>query len=157
MNILSFFKKRNIEEKKIIADCGHETKEKDTVTAFGESTITQLPIEDGKTPYCHRCIEKMAIKCAWCGHVIFIGNPITLYTPRNKDFEVPEHAVVYNEDPLQLVGCLRWDCAQTGADRAGFWLPPGKVQRVPTAIEMCMQDLKNGGSGVVTISDLSEA
>lgn len=150
MSILTFF------GGKIVADCGHKTKKKDKVTAYGESTVTGVPIKNGKTPYCHRCIEKMAIKCAWCGHVIFIGDPITLYTPRDKDFKVPEHAVAYRENPLQLVGCLRWECAETGADRAGFWLPPGAVQRVPTAYEMCMQDMQNGGSGVVIIGDLSK-
>ena len=78
----------------------------------------------------------MAIQCAWCGEPIFIGDPITLYTP-HRDFQIPAHAVVHSENPLQLVGCLRWGCADTGADRAGFWLPgengKGCVRRVPTA------------------------
>ena len=143
MGILSIF------EKRVIADCGHETKVKDRVTAFGESVIAELPIKDEKTPYCHRCIEKMAIRCAWCGHAIFIGDPITLYTPP-KDFKIPEYAVIYKENPLQLIGCLRWNCAQSGADRAGFWLPPGRVQRVQTVYEMCIRN------GIVVIDDLSK-
>lgn len=87
----------------------------------------------------------MAIRCAWCGNRIFIGDPITLYTPltqeltQNNDFQVPENAVVYSKDPLQLVGCLGWNCAESGADRAGFWVPgengKGRVQRVQTAYE----------------------
>lgn len=150
MRLLSFF------TKKIVADCGHETKKKDKVTAFGENTETHLSAQGGKIPYCHRCLEKMAIKCAWCGHVIFIGDPITLYTPSNKDFKVPGHAIIHNKDPLQLVGCLRWDCAETGADRAGFWVPPGNVQRVPTAFEIIMADVKEGDDGIVCVGDLSK-
>lgn len=133
MSVLSIFKKN------YSADCGHKTKLHDRVTAFGESTLTRLSIKDGKIDYCHQCIEKMAIQCAWCGHTIFIGDPITLYSPRDEDFEVPEHAIFYQEDSLQLVGCLRWNCADSGADRMGFWLPPGIVQRVQSAYVICMQ------------------
>ena len=147
---MCFFKKR------ITTECGHETKERDVIIAFGEKTITKLPVKNGRTPYCHRCIEKMAIRCAWCGKVIFIGDPITLYTPSNKNFKIPEYAIVYNKKPLQLVGCLRWDCAETGGDRAGFWIPPGKVERVPTGFELSVQDLKQGGSGIVVIEDLNK-
>lgn len=89
--------------------------------------------------YCLDCIEEMKIQCAWCNGPISIGEPITLYTPGTGDFQIPLHAVVFNKSPLQLVGCLRMDCAETGADRAGFWVPGeagrGKVHRVPTAIE----------------------
>ncbi|MFH0819492.1 MAG: hypothetical protein V1892_00495 [bacterium] len=139
--------------KKIIAQCGHEIKLKDEVSAFGETTITTIkPDEDGKVEYCHRCLEKMAIQCAWCGKSIFIGYPITLYTPKNKDFAIPPHAVIFNKDPLQLVGCLRWDCAQSGVDRAGFWLPPGKVYRVPTPLEIVM----SGKKEMLIVSDLSD-
>lgn len=145
MSLFGIFKK------KIIANCGHETKEKDAVTAFGESTITKIPIKDGKTEYCHRCLEKMAIKCAWCGGVIFIGAPITLYSPAKEDFKIPEHAVVYSKDPLKLVGCLRWKCADSGVDRVGFWLPPGTVMRVPSPLEVAMQS-----GGTVVVSDLGD-
>lgn len=67
-----------------------------------------------------------------------IGDPVTLYTPMKKDFEIPKHAVVYNKDPLQLVGCLRWDCAECGGDRSGFWNYPGKVERVLSPIEIAL-------------------
>lgn len=145
MKFFNIFKR-----KKIQAGCGHETKEKDRVTAFGEGCETQVPVIDGKTDYCHRCLERMAIKCAWCGKAIFIGDPITLYTPIDKDFKAPEYAVVHCNNPLQLVGCLRWNCAQTGADRAGFWYPPGKVMRVPSPLEMAMQS-----GDMVIVEDLS--
>ena len=140
MKLFSIFKK------KIVADCGHETLEKDTVIAFGESCKTKIPIVDGKTSYCHRCLEKMAIKCAWCGGVIFIGDPITIYSPRDKDNKMPDYAVLYNKEHNSYVGCLR--CAETGA---GFWYPPGKVYRIPTPIETAMY------IEVVCIGNLSDS
>jgi hypothetical protein len=120
--------------------CGHHTKQRGPVQAFGQTATIRMPKnKDGSVDYCLACIGEMMIRCAWCGKPIFIGEPITLYTPRG-DFQVPEHAVVYNNDPLQLVGCLRWDCAESGVDRAGFWLPGddcnGRVYRVPTPIEV---------------------
>jgi len=142
--------------KKIVAGCGHETLKKDKVTAFGISCETKIPIVDGKTDYCHRCLEKMAIRCSWCGGVIFIGDPVTLYSPNDKNHKMPDYAVLHNKKDNSYVGCLRLNCAETGADRAGFWYPPGKVYRVPTPIEMCMQNLKNGGNGVVIVGDLSD-
>ena len=111
MNIFQIFKK------KLTANCGHVTKEKNTIIVFGEKINITLSLENGKTEYCHKCIEKMAIRCAWCGHSILIGDPITLYSPRNKDFKIPPYATIFNKEPLQLVGCLRWDCAETTAPR----------------------------------------
>jgi hypothetical protein len=95
----------------------------------------------------------MAIRCAWCGNVIFIGDPITLYTPAKKDFSIPEYAKIYTDKPLRIVGCLRWDCAETGADRAGFWMPPGKVHRMPTAFEKLMS---NDGKGIIICENLTD-
>ncbi len=141
----------NIFKKKIVTDRGHETLEKDTVTAFGASCKTKIPIVDGKTDYCHRCLEKMAIRCAWCGGVIFIGDPITLYSPRDRNRKMPDYAVLHNKEHNSYVGCLRWNCAESGADRAGFWYPPGQVMRVPSPLEMAMQ---NGG--MICVSDLSD-
>ena len=138
-------------KRKIVADCGHETLIRDKVSAFGETITTELPIENGKTPYCHRCIEKMAIRCAWCGRPIFIGDPVTLYSPVNKNFKMPDYAIIYNKEHNSYVGCLRWDCAETSADRMGFWYPPGKVIRVPSPIEMAIQS-----GGPVVVNDLSK-
>jgi hypothetical protein len=150
---MNFF---NIFKKKIVAGCGHKTLEKDKVWAFGASDETTIPIIDGKTDYCHRCLEKMAIRCAWCGEVIFIGYPITLYSPRDKDHKMPDYAVLHNGEHNSYVGCLRWNCAESGADRAGFWYPPGKVYRVPTPIEMCIQNMQNGGDGIICVRDLTD-
>lgn len=141
---------QNLFSRKFLAKCEHKTYKKDLVSAFGEKCITKVPVNNKTTPYCHRCLEKMAIRCAWCGEVIFIGDPITLYTP-DENFKAPEYSVVYKNDPLQLVGCLRWDCAESGADRIGFWLPPGKVEKIMSPIEQCFRS----GQSVV-VMDLSK-
>jgi hypothetical protein len=134
--------------------CDHKTKRKGKVEAFDSHTITSMPLnQSGSVDWCLKCLGKMAVRCAWCGKPIFIGDPITLYTPRG-DFKVPEYAVAYKQDPLQLVGCLRWECADTRADRAGFWLPGndgrGQVERVPTAYAAI---LGSGGNYAVIIGD----
>lgn len=153
--------------------CGHTAKWKTVLTIHGLTGVFRAP---SKPPdYCPECFAKAAIKCAWCGGTILPGDPITLYSPgpptelffstkepgvaqqqrKQEDFVVPEHAVVYQREPrLVLVGCLGWDCADTGADRAGFWVMPGKVKRVATVYEMLMA---TGGEGSIIIGDLSDS
>jgi len=123
--------------------CGHKTKSTGFMKAGDRVTIMTMPLAENKRPdYCLDCIGKMTIKCAWCSNDITIGSPVTLYTPVDT-YEVPDHAVPYTEGGSKaLVGCLGWECACSGADRAGFWLPgedgKGRVHRVPTAIEILM-------------------
>lgn len=152
LNKLNRLRKRKTTQIYIATKCGHPTVQAGDVTAFGVTIQTQMPLVRDEVEYCLACILGMAIRCAWCKLPIFIGDPITLYTPREADFKVPEHAVVYSLEPLRLVGCLRWDCAQTGADRAGFWLPDstgkGHVQRTPSLFEQALE-----GCGVI-VEDL---
>jgi len=132
------------------AQYGHMTRLKGPVHAFGKISDGQIqPEKNGKVSYCLQCIEAMTIQCAWCGEHILPGEPITLYTPRDKNYTIPEGAVTYSQDPLRLVGCLRFDCAQTGADRAGFWVPPGQVEPVMSPLEACMLS-----GGVVVVPDM---
>lgn len=146
---LNLFEKQKPEqkpEKVYLAKCGHESKKCDKVEAFGEHTYTTVPLIDNEIEYCHKCLSKMAIQCARCSKPIFIGDPITLCSPSNASFEVPEHAVVYKKDPLTLVGCGRTTCADTGADYCGRWIPPGEVKRSPSLLETAMA---NPGSIVI--------
>lgn len=140
---------RFFQPKNILADCGHLTKAVDVLTVFGYGCTTRLPIIGGHTAYCHACLAKMVIRCAWCGQPIFVGDPVTLYTP-GQNFVLPEYAQIYRRDPLQIVGCLRWNCAATGADRAGFWVPPGQVKRVQSPLERAI-----AADGIVIIEDLA--
>lgn len=160
--------------------CGHRTKRGGPVSAFGRTITTKMPKnDDGSVDYCLDCIGKMAIRCAWCGDPIFIGDPITLYSPgpragffsseepseaqkvREQDgFVVPDGAVVYRENPLTLIGCLGWNCADTGADRAGFWFPgengKGRVHRVQTAYEAILGAKEPSMMIVGDLSDMKE-
>lgn len=130
--------------------CGHPAKWKTTLTIHGHLGI--YTIRENQPKYCPECWAKAAIKCAWCGETIRPGDPITLYTPK-PGVKLPEHAVVYRYIPhLQVVGCLGWNCAETGADRAGFWIMPGKVQRVMSPLEML---LSQAGAEVMII-DLAD-
>lgn len=134
--------------------CGHRTKKTGKVTSRGESYAISMPLsKNGSPDYCLDCIAKMSIGCAWCERSIHIGDPVTLYMPR-ETFKVPEHAVRYDEDDRFLVGCLGWECAETGADHQGFWMPPGKVARVPSPIETLM--LGGDDSKAVIVGDLSD-
>ena len=129
--------------------CGHKTKLVCEIDVFGKKIIVQFN-RHSEMLYCPECTAKMSIKCAWCEKSIMIGDPITLYTPMKKDFEIPKHAVIYKKDPLQLVGCLRWDCADCG-DRMGFWDYPGKVERVLSPIEIALMTGKT-----VIVGDLTD-
>lgn len=125
-----------LKSKKILCGCGHESKLKKKVRIKDEKCTLRIVYRPGKiVPYCLDCVEKMAITCPWCGRPIFIGDYVTLYTPTNSNFKIPEGAIVYTKDPLRLVGCQRSDCAETGADYCGIWEAPGKVKRISSAIE----------------------
>ncbi len=116
--------------------CGHKTKLIGRGKIFEEEYISTF--EKGKIKYCRTCLGAMAIRCAWCGEPILTGEPITLYAP-SEDFIIPSYAVLYEEKGgVRLVGCLRWDCADTGADRSGFWVIPGKVFRTISAFEIAL-------------------
>lgn len=148
LSVTFYFCKRS-SEKYVGSVCGHEIKTSGTVSVFGKEIKFTLSNPQNST-YCMECYANMAIQCAWCGELIMVGDPITLYTPK-KSFEVPEHAVVHQKDPLQLVGCLGWDCAQSGMDRAGFWQEPGKVHRVLSPAEIV-----TATGDTVICSDLSD-
>lgn len=116
--------------------------------------VRKSPSADSSVDYCLDCIGKMAIRCAWCKEPIFIGDIITLYSPKKKDeFVLPENAVIYDKERMTVVGCCRTTCADTGADYAGSWLPDengkGKVHRRPTMIEQSMANLAEGGNGAI--------
>lgn len=151
MDILSIFKKKKKEDEWFSANCGHQTKIRDSVSVFGEINIISMIPKSGKIEYCHKCLEKMIIKCAWCQRPIFPDHPITLYDFPSENFVAPEHSIIHSKDPVKLVGCLRPDCADTGMDRAGFWVSPGKVEQIMTAYERI-----ESGEKVVIINDLTK-
>lgn len=139
-----------------MAECGHATLGEGEISFYGETTFMKMPRNvAGGFDFCLDCIASMSIRCAWCQSTIFIGSPVTLYTPK-PDFPVPSHAVVYSDDPLQLVGCLGWECAFTGGDRAGFWITDaetgkGRVRREMSPIEMALREARS-----IMVNDLGD-
>ncbi len=144
--------------------CGHLVSQaQGNTTAFDENRTCTIPRDsDGHLPYCHACIGSMSIRCAWCGLPIFVGDMVTLHSVGGKkpDQKIPDHAVILDAKSRILVGCARVNCADSGADYAGFWIPADKqrngrwiggVQPFPSAIEIAM-----GNRGAVNIGDLSE-
>ena len=136
--------------------CGHIAKKKTKLTVDGVSGVFVL---SPNHEYCSKCWLKASIKCAWCKRTIKPGDAITLYHPAKPGFVIPKHAVQYGP-PREgyshgaLVGCLGWECADSGADRAGFWVMPGKVQRALSPIEMLM--CGDPQVEVVACNDLSD-
>ena len=139
MNLFKLWNERRKRTVFQIANCGHEAKRIDKVSAFGETIETEVPLINGKIEYCHECLAKMTIRCVWCGRPIFIGDFITLYSP-SKEFEIPTWVVIYKKEPLQLVGCQRTDCADSGSDYCGTWIPPGIVHRQQSGIEAALSN-----------------
>jgi hypothetical protein len=107
---------------------------------------------------CAGCFLRLGISCAWCGHPIMLGDPITLYQPKDGLEHMPNSATYEGA----WVGCMRMGCADTGADRAGFWVADekfekGMVKRVPTAFEMMGTMLAMGKQPtMIIIPDLFE-
>lgn len=138
--------------------CKHSTKLKGRILSTEDDFVMGMPFStDGNPDYCLECIGKMSIQCTWCGKRIRIGKPVTLCAPRDEaTFKAPPYAVRYHEDEKHFVGCLRWECADSGIDRAGFWMPPGLVIRVPSPIETFLAgNLGGDNEGVLIIEDLS--
>ena len=122
------------------AKCGHGTYLRGTIGPEDDRREITLTLEsDNRPEVCLDCIEKAIIRCAWCGDTIWPNDPITLYAAMNKEFVPKEGSRKYDDDGSSAVyvGCLGWDCAKTGADRAGFWRIPVQVERHQTPLEQC--------------------
>ncbi len=132
--LLNFFSFLN---KTYGTNCGHQSKHKVHIEAFGGHTITQIPFtEDGMLEACGDCLKKMAIQCAWCGNVIFIGNTVTVF-PANADQKIPSYAVKHDHG---YVGCTRSTCFEQLDEPGKYWAPPGKVEKYKTALEKFMEE-----------------
>lgn len=129
------------------------------ISALDETIHLRLPKE--KPPeYCLDCLENMTIRCAWCELPIFIGNPVTLYvSPEDIGLKLPPGAVVYKENPRQVVGCLRMACAQSGADRSGFWVPGADGKAVVLRVMSPLEETLSGRKAVIVqdLADIGEA
>ena len=117
------------------ARCGHKSKITDNLNISGKHVgMATLTVINGAVEYCHRCLEKMAIECAWCEGPIIIGEGVTLYSPTDKFYKIPNGAILHNENPLQLVGCLNHSCDPSVSLAENYWMPPGKVFHAEQAL-----------------------
>jgi len=128
-----------------VSNSGQLTKRHGYLEMGGERRFMTLSLNAAaNVDYSLAEITAMTIQCAWCKKPIFIGEPVTLYGHKQSSKALAAHVVVYSDIPLQVVGCLRMACAETGADYQGVWQPdpqhPGKghVVRIQSPIEMLM-------------------
>lgn len=122
----------------IVAQCGHRTPIYGYLKAYGTTRSAWLHDEESVPPLCFDCLNKAAIPCAWCGHAIFPGDPVTLCSLRDTSYQPPDGTITYSKNPPRYVGCLRVGCSDGGLDRQGFWMPPKGVQRVLSPLEQCI-------------------
>lgn len=138
--------------------CGHQTKLVGVINDGKEDCLMRMQVAESERPeYCLKCVGEMSIQCAWCGEPIVIGEPITLYVPRDgTGIPAPARVVPYIENgQMAYVGCLGWGCADSGADVCGRWMPPGKVERVPSPIEMMLASHANGRPCAIVVPNIS--
>lgn len=87
--------------------CSHETKKEGIVYVGKKALSLSLAVdENGYTPYCLDCLGRMSIRCAVCGDLIQVGEPVAVYD-RNSFVSLPSHAVSYKYDERYVIGCLK--------------------------------------------------
>ena len=90
--IKNFFTKKTI-----IAKCGHETSLIGEINIFSHKIQVRIKKGVGIPNLCLHCYEKKSILCGWCREPITPGDPITLYSPKNPDWQLPEGARWWGE------------------------------------------------------------
>lgn len=118
---------RCLASRPVVAEgCGHLTREFSVAYKGDDWVVVQVP-PDNDRAYCAKCVAKSAIICAWCGQIIWPGDPISLSAPLSaKFFKKLEGAVCFDRETMTMVGCLRPECGSR-FDMAGFWAVPGRV------------------------------
>ncbi|MGH7238695.1 MAG: hypothetical protein ACREHG_01380 [Candidatus Saccharimonadales bacterium] len=134
--------------------CGHKTKLFERVKICGQMGFYRIA---GKNPdYCCSCLTNMARRCPVCGNMILVGNPIRLVQIL-EGFILPDCAV-WRDPTLRdpeiswFVACL--ECADTVAERSGFWVPPGRVRRVKSLFQLASE---NGHAVCNNVHDIASA
>lgn len=111
--------------------CGHLTKETDTLVAFGKTKELRLPIKNDKTPYCHACLSKMAIRCAICGDPIHIGDMVLAGESSVDSENMFAQYITLHKGSKVYVACTRASCLDiTGTAETGIWVAPGRIQLI---------------------------
>lgn len=140
--------------RRVKADCGHEARSRGMIIAYGQKKTFHLLWHVKSVKFCLECEARMITRCAWCGRTIFLGSPITMYSPKDRNYQAPKgsRAYAFDEEKQELievdpltthknfsyVGCLGWNCAD-GMDRFGFWVEPGRPERFMSPLEAIIQ------------------
>ncbi len=104
--------------------CGHIGPKWFVLDTYG---IRTKRFEDSKRcPRCHlERLRTFTIRCAACGHIILPGDGVALYdTELNK---MKYASVAHRIDERTVLGCMRWDCCESGAFFGGNWSEQGFV------------------------------
>lgn len=107
--------------------CGHLTKQTDTLVAFGKTKEVCLLIKNDKTPYCHACLSRMAIRCAICGDPIHIGDMVLVGESVDSENMFVQYIASHKGSKV-YVACTRASCLDiVGTAERGVWVAPGKI------------------------------
>lgn len=87
------------------------------------------------------------ISCAWCGNIIYDGDPITLYTIHDPEFKPYQNSVLWEEGTggaREFIGCTQPGCCESAADITGkqYWTEDnpqkGTVVFIPNGLELAL-------------------
>lgn len=107
----------------VSCDCGHMGYESFELHLLG---VTYTISGSKRCPNC--TIEyfiKDVIRCASCGLPILPDEPIALYGLEGKHHPWTCYISKEGEPSKSVIGCLRWECCDSGAYFAGHWSVDG--------------------------------
>jgi len=105
-------------------ECGHYGPARFCHDLYGDKIEPKEEVFKAyKKHLCGACMQKMledaAIRCCACGFVILPGDPVAVYmNSREMNAAWKTHP---EDDQKRVIGCLRWNCACTGAAFCGHW------------------------------------
>ncbi len=136
-----------------LCGCGHDARLK---TLIKREDVEGLYTLDRDRECCPECFISASARCAWCGCLVVPGSPVAIYAWQEERGEPPPHAVFYdnsrNDKTTQryVLVCLRSGCGWP-EDRQGFWVLPGRIERVLSPLEECLYQ-----DDLVICNDLSD-
>ncbi len=128
--------------------CGPRGPKLYHLDVYGKVVHNNGNVPDKCGQCCVEWFRSITCRCALCGLVILPGDAVALYRPSRK-FKKER----VTEVKSGVLGCMRWDCCESGAFFAGHWTGEGFKSAFGdgmTAVEKCF------ATGQVVVSDMSE-
>ncbi len=100
-------------------ECGHRGAKTFTLNAFGDKfpAPDTMLAERKRCPDCETAdVRAVIIRCAVCGHGIFPGEPVALYSDDARFNEKWKTKIDQG-----VIGCMRMNCCPSGGFFAGHW------------------------------------